>query len=65
MLGLLPRIDGVLTGAKLVVIWALVLFASAAASQLIARAARRDQADAERAPGSRQACSTSDWRHSS
>ena len=50
VLGLLPRVDGALAGAKLIVIWALVLFASAAASQLIARAARRDQADAERTP---------------
>ena len=50
VLGLLPRVDGALAGAKLIVIWALVLFASAAASQLIARAARRDQADAKRAP---------------
>ena len=50
VLGLLPRVAAALAGAKLIVIWALVLFASAAASQLIARAARRDQADAERAP---------------
>jgi multicomponent Na+:H+ antiporter subunit G len=41
VLGLLPRVDGVLAGLKLVSIWLLVLLASAAASQLIARVARR------------------------
>ncbi len=41
VLGLLPHVDGVLTGAKLVSIWLLVLLSGAAASQLIARAARR------------------------
>ncbi|MGB8436431.1 MAG: monovalent cation/H(+) antiporter subunit G [Burkholderiales bacterium] len=41
VLGLLPRVDGVLAGLKLVFIWLLVLLASAAASQLIARVARR------------------------
>ena len=41
VLGLLPRVDGVLTGLKLVTIWLLALLASAAASQLIARVARR------------------------
>ncbi len=38
--GLLPQVDGVLAGLKLVAIWALVLLSGAAASQLIARAAR-------------------------
>ena len=41
VLGLLPRVDGVLTGLKLVTIWLLALLASAAASQLIARVAWR------------------------
>jgi multicomponent Na+:H+ antiporter subunit G len=41
VLGLLPRVDGVLGGVKLVAIWLLALLASAAASQLIARAAQR------------------------
>jgi multicomponent Na+:H+ antiporter subunit G len=41
VLGLLPQVDGVLTGLKLVAVWLLVLLSGAAASQLIARAARR------------------------
>ena len=41
VLGLLPRVDGVLAGLKLVAIWLLALLAGAAVSQLIARAARR------------------------
>lgn len=41
VLGLLPRVDSVLAGVELVVIWLLVLLSGAAASQLIARAARR------------------------
>jgi multicomponent Na+:H+ antiporter subunit G len=41
ILGLLARVDGVLGGLKLVAIWLLVLLAGAAASQLIARFARR------------------------
>ncbi len=41
VLGLLPQVEGVLAGLKLVVIWLLVLFAGAAVSQLIARAERR------------------------
>jgi multicomponent Na+:H+ antiporter subunit G len=41
VLGLLPRVDGVLGGLKLVAIWLLALLAGAAVSQLIARAARR------------------------
>jgi multicomponent Na+:H+ antiporter subunit G len=40
VLGLLPRVDGVLGGLKLVAIWLLALLASGAVSQLIARAAR-------------------------
>ena len=42
VLGLLPRVDGVLAGVKLLVIWVFVLVASAAASQLIARVVKRD-----------------------
>jgi multicomponent Na+:H+ antiporter subunit G len=42
VLGLLPRVDGILTGVKLVVIWALVLMASAVVSQLIGRALRHE-----------------------
>ncbi len=41
VLGLLPHVDGVLNGLKLVVIWLLVLLSGADAGQLIARAARR------------------------
>jgi multicomponent Na+:H+ antiporter subunit G len=41
VLGLLPRVDGVLGGLKLVAIWLLAMLAGAAVSQLIARAARR------------------------
>ena len=41
VLGLLPRVDGILTGLKLIVVWLLVLLASAAVSQMIARAARQ------------------------
>jgi multicomponent Na+:H+ antiporter subunit G len=41
VVGLLPHVGGVLGGLKLVAIWLLVLLSSAAASQLIARAARR------------------------
>jgi len=41
VLGLLPRVDGVLGGLTLVAIWLLALLAGAAVSQLIARAARR------------------------
>jgi multicomponent Na+:H+ antiporter subunit G len=41
VLGLLPQVDGVLSGLKLVAIWLLVLLSGADAGQLIARAARR------------------------
>jgi multicomponent Na+:H+ antiporter subunit G len=41
VLGLLPHVDGVLNGLKLIVIWLLVLLSGADAGQLIARAARR------------------------
>jgi multicomponent Na+:H+ antiporter subunit G len=41
VLGLLPHVDGVIGGLKLVVIWLLALLASAAVSQLVARVAQR------------------------
>ncbi len=41
VLGLLPRVDGLLAALKLICVWLLVLLAGAAASQLIARVARR------------------------
>jgi len=46
VLGLLPHVDGVLAGLKLIAIWLLVLLSSAAASQLVARAARQRDPDA-------------------
>ncbi len=45
VIGLLPRVDSVTAGIKLICIWALVLFASALVSQLIGRAARREELD--------------------
>lgn len=41
VLGVLPRADGALGALKLVVVWLLVLIASATVSQLIARVAQR------------------------
>jgi multicomponent Na+:H+ antiporter subunit G len=41
MLGLLPRAGGLLAALKLVVVWLLVLLASAMVSQMVARVARR------------------------
>jgi multicomponent Na+:H+ antiporter subunit G len=41
VLGLLPRVDSVLAGFKLVCVWLLVLLSGAVAAQLIARTARR------------------------
>ena len=41
VLGLIPRFDSALAPVKLIVVWLLVLLASATVSQLIARAARR------------------------
>lgn len=41
VLGLLPRVDSLADGLKLLVIWLLVMLSSADAGQLIARAARR------------------------
>jgi multicomponent Na+:H+ antiporter subunit G len=45
VLGLLPRVDSVLAGLKLVAIWLLVLLAGAAASQLIAQTVVRRRPD--------------------
>ena len=41
VLGLLPQTGSVLAGLKMILVWLLVLLASATVSQLIARAARR------------------------
>ena len=41
VLGLLPRVDGVLGALKLIVIWLLVLWSGATVAQLIAHHARR------------------------
>lgn len=41
VIGLLPQTASVLAAAKLVLVWLLVLLSSAVVSQLIARAARR------------------------
>jgi multicomponent Na+:H+ antiporter subunit G len=41
VLGLLPQSGSVFAGLKMILVWLLVLLASAAVSQLIARAARR------------------------
>ncbi len=41
VLGLVPRFGSVAAAAKLVIVWLLVLIASAVFSQLIAKAARR------------------------
>ena len=41
VLGLLPHVSGPLAGLKLICVWLLVLLASATASLLIARVARR------------------------
>jgi multicomponent Na+:H+ antiporter subunit G len=45
VLGLLPHVDGVMMGVKLVVVWLLVLLTGACAGQLIARTARRRDRD--------------------
>jgi len=41
VLGLLPRMNGVIGALKLIVVWSLAQLAAAAVSQLIAREARR------------------------
>lgn len=42
VLGLLPQIHSLQTGLKLVLVWGLVQFAGASASQIIARIAHRN-----------------------
>jgi multicomponent Na+:H+ antiporter subunit G len=44
VIGLLPQVDSVLMGLKLVLVWLLVMLSSAAVSQLIARSVRRRDA---------------------
>ena len=41
VIGLLPQVEGVLTGLKLLLVWLLVMLSSAAVAQLIARSVRR------------------------
>lgn len=41
VLGLLPHAEGLLAGAKLVAVWALVQVSGTTVTQLLARAARR------------------------
>ena len=41
VIGLLPQMGSVLAALKLIVVWLLVMLSSAAVSQLVARAARR------------------------
>ena len=41
VLGLLPQVDGVLAGLKLLLVWLLVLLSSAVVSQLVARTTRQ------------------------
>jgi multicomponent Na+:H+ antiporter subunit G len=41
VLGLLPRAGGLLAALKLLVVWLLILLASATVSQMVARVARR------------------------
>ena len=43
VLGLLPHVSSVLVALKLIFVWLLVLLASGAVSQLIARAANREE----------------------
>ncbi len=42
VLGLLPQVDGVLAGAKLVAVWLLGQFVGAVVAQVVAGAARRE-----------------------
>ncbi len=43
VIGLLPQVDSVLMGLKLLLVWLLVMLSSAAVSQLIARSVRRKE----------------------
>jgi len=45
VVGLLPQVDGVAGGLKLVCIWLLVLLSGGTASQLVARALRKSPKD--------------------
>jgi multicomponent Na+:H+ antiporter subunit G len=50
VIGLLPQVGSVLVGLKLILIWFLVLLASAVSSQLIARAIRRSDGSGASGP---------------
>src|SRR6185312_12670055 len=52
VLGLLPRTESLLGGAKLVILWGLVQFSSAAVAQMIGSALRRRGAAVRRPPSS-------------
>ena len=41
VVGLLPQVNGMLAGLKLVLVWLLALLAGAAATRMVARAVRR------------------------
>ena len=43
VVGLLPQMNGFFAAAKLILVWLLVMFSSAAVSQLIARSVRRQE----------------------
>ncbi len=43
VVGLLPQVDGLLSGLKLILVWLLVQLSSAMAAQLIARVARDER----------------------
>ncbi|MBN8490521.1 MAG: monovalent cation/H(+) antiporter subunit G [Burkholderiales bacterium] len=43
VIGLLPQVDSVLMGLKLLLVWLLVMLSSAAVAQLIARSVRRGE----------------------
>ena len=45
VLGLLPQVDSIAGGLKLVCVWLLAQLSAATASQLLARAVHRDRAD--------------------
>jgi multicomponent Na+:H+ antiporter subunit G len=51
VLGLLPQVGSALLGFKLILIWFLVLLASAVSSQLIARAIQRSEQSGARRTG--------------
>ena len=43
VVGLLPQMNGFFAAAKLILVWLLVMFSSAAVSKLIARSVRRQE----------------------